>query len=48
MKAYLKDSTKLLGTEKGRESAGKGMTDNADKMRKGATRGGIQTMAPEY
>jgi hypothetical protein len=24
------------------------MTDNEDKMRKGGTRGGIQTMAPEY
>jgi hypothetical protein len=24
------------------------MTDNADKMRKGGARDGIQTMAPEY
>jgi hypothetical protein len=48
MQANLKNSTSDLGVEKARESVENRMTDNADKMRKGGTRGGMKTMAPEY
>jgi hypothetical protein len=41
MKANLNNYKRDLGAEKVRESSEKGMTDNADKMRKEGTKGGI-------